>query len=221
MSAPSQPQGIVVIISAPSGTGKTSLVQQLVQRVEQVEVSVSHTTRSARDGEIDGTHYHFVDRDHFDQLIAADDMLEHATVFGNLYGTSSSFVAERVASGNDVILEIDWQGAAIARRKLKRVVSIMILPPSQEALSQRLSARGKDSDEVIARRLDEATLEMSHHAEFDYLVVNDQFERALRELCAIVRAERLRGPRQQQQLGNLLDDLLEPRPAPLSDAINA
>ena len=149
-----QATGTVIIISAPSGTGKTSLVQQLVQRLDRIEVSVSHTTRAPRAGEIDGTHYHFVDHAQFEALVEADDMLEYAKVFDNMYGTSGSFVAERLAAGLDVILEIDWQGAAIARQKLTRVVSIMILPPSQEALAERLRGRGKDAPEVIARRLD-------------------------------------------------------------------
>ncbi len=210
MTSNSDKIGAVIIISAPSGTGKTSLVQQLVQRVDDIEVSVSHTTRPPRAGEIDGTHYHFVNRPQFAALVAQDDMLEYAQVFDNMYGTSGSFVAERLQAGKDVILEIDWQGAAIARRKLDNVVTIMILPPSQDALAERLRGRGKDASDVIARRLDEATQEMSHYAEFDYLVVNDQFERALHELCAIVTGERLRSSRQQRQLGGLLDDLMAP-----------
>lgn len=191
----SQSTGTVFVISAPSGAGKTSLVNALLERVSGLELSVSHTTRRAREGEVDGQHYFFVDAEEFQREIDAGNMLEHAEVFGNLYGTSARFVRERTSAGADVVLEIDWQGAALARASLAQLVSVMILPPSRAALERRLRARGKDSDDVIRHRLTKAREEMSQAANFDYVIINDDFEEAAEELAAIVKAERARAQR--------------------------
>jgi guanylate kinase len=189
-------QGTLYIISAPSGAGKTSLVKALLESTDGIQVSVSHTTRPARPGEVDGKDYHFTTVDTFKARIGSGDFLEHAEVFGNFYGTSRSTVQEMLAQGVDVILEIDWQGAAQVRQQIPEAVSIFILPPSREELERRLRGRGTDADEVIARRLGEAVAEMGHYAEFDYLVFNDDFDTALAELRTIVLARRLRGAAQ-------------------------
>lgn len=199
--------GTAFIVSAPSGAGKTSLVRALLDAVPELELSTSHTTRAPRPREVDGVHYHFVQRDAFETMIEADDMLEHANVFGNLYGTSRAFVNERLQAGADVILEIDWQGARIARTRLPGSVSIMIAPPSLDALRARLIARGQDSEAVVATRLAAASEELRHFAEFDYLIVNDQFDVALGELRTIVAAQRLRVSRQRQRHAALLASL--------------
>jgi guanylate kinase len=201
-------QGTLYIISAPSGAGKTSLVKALLESTDGIQVSVSHTTRPARPGEVDGTAYHFTEVDTFKAKIESGDFLEHAEVFGNFYGTSRSTVQEMLAQGVDVILEIDWQGAAQVRQQIPEAVSIFILPPSRQELERRLRGRGTDADEVIARRLGEAVTEMEHYAEFDYLVFNDDFDTALGELRTIVLARRLRGEVQvaahKAQLNGLL-----------------
>ena len=185
-------KGSLFVISAPSGAGKTSLVKALVESVEGIGVSVSHTTRPARPGEVEGVNYHFVDRPAFEQLIGQGDFLEQAEVFGNLYGTSKGWVQDRLKAGQDVILEIDWQGAQQVRRLLPDAVGVFILPPSREVLAQRLAGRGTDSPEVIARRLAQAAEDMSHFAEFDYVIINDDFARALADLKAVVLAQRAR-----------------------------
>ncbi|QIT53937.1 guanylate kinase [Aquisalimonas sp. 2447] len=200
--------GTLYIISAPSGAGKTSLVKALVDTMPGLAISVSHTTRPRRDGETDGVDYHFVDADAFRAMVDAGDFLEHARVFGNAYGTALSSVQEQLETGTDVILEIDWQGARQVRETLPGAVSVFILPPSRDELERRLRARGKDSEEVIARRLQEAQGEMSHYGEYDYLVVNDAFGHALEELVAVVRARRLRMTAQRDRLGATLRDLL-------------
>ena len=200
--------GTLYIISAPSGAGKTSLVKALVDTMPGLAISVSHTTRPRRDGETDGVDYHFVDADAFHAMVDAGDFLEHARVFGNAYGTALSSVQEQLEAGTDVILEIDWQGARQVRETLPGAVSVFILPPSRDELERRLRARGKDSEEVIARRLQEAQGEMSHYGEYDYLVVNDAFGHALEELVAVVRARRLRMTAQRDRLGATLRDLL-------------
>ena len=200
--------GTLYIISAPSGAGKTSLVKALVDTMPGLAISVSHTTRPRRDGETDGVDYHFVDADAFRAMVDAGDFLEHARVFGNAYGTALSSVQEQLETGTDVILEIDWQGARQVRETLPGAVSVFILPPSRDELERRLRARGKDSEEVIARRLQEAQGEMSHYGEYDYLVVNDAFGHALEELVAVVRARRLRMAAQRDRLGATLRDLL-------------
>jgi guanylate kinase len=200
--------GTVFIISAPSGAGKTSLVAALRERVDGLELSVSHTTRAPRDGECHGEHYYFVTRNDFEAEIEAGSMLEFADVFGNLYGTSARFVQERTIAGADVILEIDWQGAELARSKLDDEVSIMILPPSLDALAARLRGRGKDSEEVIARRLAAAHEEMSHVADFDYVVINAHFDLAADQLAAIVHAESVRGTRVLTRHEDVIEGLL-------------
>ncbi|MGD8309486.1 MAG: guanylate kinase [Chromatiales bacterium] len=204
MEAIEEPLGTLFVVSAPSGAGKTSLVRALLDADPGVEVSVSHTTRPPRPGEKDGVHYHFVDSATFRGLAEAGAFLEHARVFDNHYGTSRADIEDRLARGRDVILEIDWQGARQVRERLPYAVSVFILPPSAHALEERLRGRGQDSDEVIAARLAEARAELSHYAEFDYLVVNDQFDIALEELRAIVTARRLRlGAQVRRQAGRL------------------
>jgi len=200
--------GTLYIVAAPSGAGKTSLVKALVEQLDELEVSVSYTTRPPRPGEKDGINYHFIDREGFQRMVAAGEFLEHAEVFGNFYGTAKANIFERLRAGIDVILEIDWQGARQVREAFPETVGIFILPPSREVLEQRLRDRGQDSEETIARRMREATEEMSHYREFDYLVVNDRFERSLEELRAIVVARRLRLEAQEQKLRELLQDLV-------------
>ncbi|MFZ5561651.1 MAG: guanylate kinase [Pseudomonadota bacterium] len=183
--------GSLFIVAAASGTGKTSLVKALVGSMPGLGVSISHTTRPIRPGELDGVNYHFIDRVEFVRMIGDGAFLEHAEVFGNLYGTSRQWVLDRLQQDRDVILEIDWQGAAQVRRLLPGAVGIFILPPSLEALKSRLTGRGQDSAEVIAHRLREAQGDIAHYAEFDYLVVNDDFGTALADLQSVVRAARL------------------------------
>ncbi|MGB5325936.1 MAG: guanylate kinase, partial [Pseudomonadales bacterium] len=200
-------------VSAPSGAGKTSLVKALVEAEQGIVVSVSHTTRSMRPGEQDGVNYHFVSATEFQRMVAADNFLEHASVFGNHYGTSKSRVAEQLQRGGDVILEIDWQGAAqahswVAGQPGMHSLGIFILPPSLAALRSRLTGRGQDDDTVIDRRMAEAVSEMRHYHEAHYLVINDDFSTALADLQAIVRASRLRLARQQQSEAGLLASLV-------------
>ena len=175
------------VVAAPSGGGKTSLVQALLERDDQVSLSVSHTTRSPRPGEEHGVHYHFVTDHAFMALIDQDDFLEHAQVYDHRYGTGRSSVEEKLAQGLDVLLDIDWQGARQVRSAYPDAVLIFIIPPSIEALRKRLNARGQDSDEVIARRMSKAQSEISHWEEFDHVIVNDDFNAALDDLHAIIR----------------------------------
>jgi guanylate kinase len=200
--------GRLYIVSAPSGAGKTSLVSALAAADLLVRVSVSHTTRAMRPAEVHGINYHFTDHAGFERMLAAGDFLEHATVFGNLYGTSRSWVLETLASGADVILEIDWQGARQVRERLPEAVSIFILPPSLPALQARLESRRQDGPEVIQERMRQAVGEMSHYGEADYLVVNDDFDTALRDLRTILDAGRLRLVPQSARLRELLTELL-------------
>lgn len=200
--------GTLFIVSAPSGAGKTSLVAALLQRQPWLNISVSHTTRPQRPGEVDGVNYHFIDRASFQQMVDAGRFLEHAQVFGNYYGTSCDWVEAQLAEGRDVVLEIDWQGAAQVRRLLPQAVAIFILPPSLEALADRLTGRGSDQSDVIQQRLAGAHAEISHYVEFDYLVVNDVFDEALDELASITLAQRLKASSQQQRLAPLLERLL-------------
>lgn len=187
--------GILFVVSAPSGAGKTSLVKALMERDAGLALSVSCTTRAPRAGEEDGVHYHFLTRDRFEAAVAAGDFTEHAEVFGNLYGTREADLRSHLGSGRDLILEIDWQGARQVRRRFPAAVSLFILPPSLEELERRLRGRGTDDEAVIARRLAQARDDLSHWAEYDYLVVNDRFESALSDLGSIVAAERLRSAR--------------------------
>ena len=202
--------GTLYTVSAPSGAGKPSLVNALLARSPALQVSVSHTTRAQRPGEQDGVNYHFVDEATFLGMLEKTEFLEHARVFGNLYGTSQGWVETQLAAGTDVILEIDWQGAAQVKRLLPDTCGIFILPPSREALEQRLTGRGQDDPAVIASRLAEAVEEMSHYVQSDYLVVNNDFDIALAELEAIVLSHRLQTTRQQQALSELLQGLLQP-----------
>lgn len=202
-------RGTLYTISAPSGAGKTSLVNALLADGDPALcVSVSHTTRSKRPGEQDGVNYHFVDRDRFLAMRDAGDFLESAEVFGNLYGTSRLWVQEQLDQGMDVILEIDWQGAAQVRTLIKPVKSIFILPPSLATLQDRLTGRGQDDEATIAGRMQLAKNEISHYGEADYLVINDRFESALDDLRAIVRAARLEREQQLRNNARLLQDLL-------------
>ena len=200
--------GTLYIVSAPSGAGKTSLVKALLDAQPQVRVSVSHTTRSIRPGEVDGVNYHFVSREEFLERLERNEFLEHAEVFGNLYGTSQRWLEQTLEEGYDLILEIDWQGAQQVRRLMPQAKSIFILPPTQEALRQRLTNRGQDSDEVIDGRMREAVSEMTHYVEYDYLIINDDFSHALGDLQAIFRANRLLQATQQQRFAGLLEQLL-------------
>ncbi|MCK8516864.1 guanylate kinase [Methylonatrum kenyense] len=200
--------GTLYIISAPSGAGKTSLVHALMEACPGLTVSVSHTTRTQREAEHDGVHYHFVDEPRFVEMIDTGAFLEHASVFGNRYGTAMQPVRDRLGQGIDVVLEIDWQGARQVRETMPEAVSVFILPPSRVELEQRLRSRGQDSDAVIERRMRDAVNEMSHYAEYDYLVVNDDFREARADLMAIIRSRRLRQVAQQQHLGDTLQELL-------------
>ena len=201
--------GILFIVSAPSGAGKTSLVNALLKSDARLTVSVSHTTRPRRPKEVAGINYHFINTDEFEAMVAADAFVEHAEVFGNRYGTSIESVAAALGAGKDVVLEIDWQGAALVRAAEPRAVSIFIVPPSQIALRERLQARAQDDPVVIESRLAEARGEMHHHLDFDYLVINDDFDVALAELQAIVLAERCRQPRRAECNAALLKALLD------------
>lgn len=201
--------GTLYIVSAPSGAGKTSLVKALIDAEPNIRVSVSHTTRGMRPGEVDSVNYNFVTREEFVQMLEHGDFLEHAEVFGNLYGTSQRWVQQTLAEGHDLILEIDWQGAQQVRHLMPQARSIFILPPSQRALRQRLDNRGQDSEEIIERRMREAVSEMSHYVEYDYLVINDDFAVALDDLKAIFRANQLRHDAQQVRHGALLARLLD------------
>jgi guanylate kinase len=202
------PQGQLFVISAPSGAGKTSLVAATIARVSDLTVSVSHTTRSPRPGEVDGRDYHFVDQSEFDALIASQALFEHAQVFGNFYGTSKEAIESQLASGIDVILEIDWQGASQVRMMAPDAVSIFILPPTRDALRERLIGRQQDDSTIIDARMAEAdeTIEQAPH--FDYWVINDDFEIALGQLKSIIISHRQRRPQIQDKHPNFLEKLL-------------
>lgn len=201
-------KGKLYIISAPSGAGKTSLVKQLVVNLDLLCVSVSHTTRKAREGEVEGKDYFFTTVDEFKKMISAQDFLEHAQVFDNFYGTSQQSVNNLLNEGVDVILEIDWQGAQQVREMIPDSLSIFILPPSIEILQKRLENRGQDSQDIINRRMQDAVTEMRHYNEFDYLIVNDDFNEALTELTSVIVSQRLKTKRQQKKLMPLLETLV-------------
>lgn len=200
--------GTLFIVSAPSGAGKTSLVSALIKQDSLIEVSVSHTTRPKRPGEQDGVNYNFVSIEQFKANIDTGDFLEHAEVFGNFYGTSQHWVTDKLEAGQDIILEIDWQGAQQVRKVLPNSVSIFILPPSLQALRERLSNRGQDSEEVIAGRMAEAQSESSHYCEYDYLIINDNFDLALQELHAVFLAQRQKQAVQAKRHEALIAELL-------------
>jgi len=174
------------IIAAPSGCGKTSLVKALMERSKNLSVSVSYTTRKARKGEVNGENYHFVSKDTFAEMITNNDFVEYAEVFGNMYGTARSSINEKLSANIDIILEIDWQGARQVRKNMPDTVSIFILPPSKDALLERLKNRGQDDDEIISKRMENAEREMSHYEEFDYIIINEQFDFALIDLMNII-----------------------------------
>ncbi|WP_374322479.1 guanylate kinase [Aquipseudomonas alcaligenes] len=200
--------GTLYIVSAPSGAGKTSLVKALLDSESRIRVSVSHTTRAMRPGEVDGVNYHFVSREIFGAMVERGEFLEHAQVFDNFYGTSQTWIEQTLAEGFDLILEIDWQGAQQVRRLMPQAKSIFILPPTQEALRHRLTNRGQDSGEIIERRMRDAVSEMSHYVEYDYLVINDDFAHALDDLKAIFRANQLHAEQQAKRHAGLLGELL-------------
>lgn len=202
------PPGLLLVVSAPSGAGKTSLVRRLTADLGGIASATSHTTRTMRPGEVDGEHYYFVERAEFDAMVGRGEFIEHATVFDHAYGTSRRAVEARWSQGLDVILEIDWQGAQQVRQSYPAARSVFILPPSLPELERRLVTRPGSTPEVVARRMRDAESELSHHPEYDYLLVNDDFETASQGLLAIVRAERLATRLQLQKLGDRLARLL-------------
>lgn len=199
---------VLFIVSAPSGAGKSSLLGKLLAADPDLALSVSHTTRAMRPGEENGVHYHFVDVPEFQKLAGEGQFVEHAQVFDNYYGTSEPALREQLAAGKDTVVEIDWQGARQVRERFPEAVSIFIAPPSIEALRERLSGRGQDSEEIIDRRMRDARSELSHYSEYDYLVINDDFDLALGELAAVVVAERLRLARQSARHQAALSEML-------------
>ncbi|MBU2979963.1 guanylate kinase [Alteromonas sp. C1M14] len=206
--------GNLFILAAPSGAGKSSLIKALLEKHDDsslypMQVSVSHTTRAPRPGEVDGVHYHFVSREQFETLIEQGVFFEYAEVFGNYYGTSRVTIEQTLHRGIDVFLDIDWQGARQVKAALPDTCGIFILPPSAKVLRDRLTRRGQDADEVIDSRMREAVSEMSHYDEFDYVLINDNFATALAELEAIVCAQRQRTVKQQLRHQNLIQDLLK------------
>jgi len=200
--------GTLFIVSAPSGTGKTSLVNALVRDTNHLKLSISSTTRTERPREIDGYHYYFIEEAKFQQKITAGDFLEHAKVFGNYYGTSQETVDKMLHEGHDVVLEIDWQGAQQIKKRRPDAISIFILPPSINALRERLENRGQDSKEIIDTRMKKSMNEMSHYHEADYLVINDDFEDALKGLKTIIRAHRLETTKQSVINAHIIKKLL-------------
>ncbi|KGQ33986.1 MULTISPECIES: guanylate kinase [Gallibacterium] len=204
------PLGNLYIVSAPSGAGKSSLISALLQQQPsyEMQVSISHTTRQPRPNEEHGKHYYFVDHKEFERLIAEDAFLEYAEVFGNYYGTSLPMIERSLKQGIDVFLDIDWQGAQQVRKKVPAAKSIFILPPSLQELERRLVGRGQDSNEVIAARMKKAISEISHYDEYDYLIINDDFDQALSEIKVILKAEKLRVERQVQRHQLLISQLL-------------
>ena len=200
--------GNLFILSAPSGAGKSSLIHALLGQHQDMQLSVSHTTRAPRPGEVDGVHYHFVSVDEFKALIAQNNFLELAEVFGNYYGTSRTAIEQVLAQGRDVFLDIDWQGARQIKQQVPSVLSIFILPPSVAELEKRLNQRGQDSQEVIAKRMQQAKSEISHVTEYDYVLVNDDFQQCLKDLQQVVLGQRLTLQKQQQRQQALLTELL-------------
>jgi len=212
--ANTSPLGSLYIVSAPSGAGKTSLVAALLKQLPDAVLSVSHTTRRPRPGEVDGTHYHFVSAERFLDMIEAGELLEHAKVFDNFYGTSQASIRARMDAGKDVILEIDWQGARQVRKAIPECQSVFILPPSRAELERRLRGRGQDDETVIQRRLRDAESDSAHYDEYDFTVINEDFDRAVADLASIFRANRLRTPEQQVRHQRMIALLLAGTPAP-------
>ncbi|HAE63276.1 guanylate kinase [Acinetobacter sp. LUNF3] len=202
--------GLLFVVSAASGTGKTSLVKALLDRVTNLHVSVSHTTRGQRPGELDGVHYHFTEKDSFLALVEQGGFIEYAEVFGNYYGTAQATVKEQLAKGHDVLLEIDWQGAQQVRKLFPDSKQIFILPPSQFDLRQRLSNRGTDSVEVIERRLGCAVEDMQQYVNFDYVIINDDFNKALHDLESVIIANRLVITQQASRHQKMISELISP-----------
>lgn len=200
--------GTLYVIAAPSGAGKTTLVKALTDSLAHITVSISHTTRPKRPNEVDGVNYHFIDKAAFEAMLKHGDFLEHASVFDNLYGTSKSWVETTLAKGDDVILEIDWQGHQQIHSLFPDAISIFILPPSIDDLRQRLVTRNQDHPDIIEKRLADVRETVSHIGEFDYVVLNDKFETAVSELTAIVKSERLRNTPQCERYADLITSLL-------------
>jgi len=198
-------RGNLFVVVAPSGAGKTTLVDELLKRETNIRLSISYTTRAPRKGEKDGREYHFIARDKFESMIEAGEFLEHANVYGNYYGTSRRWIENELAGDHDVLLEIDWQGARQVRALFPHMVGIFILPPSIEELARRLESRGKDAPDAIAKRMASARNEVSHVLEFEYIIVNERFETALDHLVGIVRAARVSRAQQAVRLEKLLD----------------
>ncbi|MGA7180916.1 MAG: guanylate kinase [Thiobacillaceae bacterium] len=196
-------RGLLLIVSAPSGAGKTTLVRALLKADPAIHLSISYTTRPPRPGEVDGKDYHFVSKDEFAEMTNRGEFLESAEVYSNYYGTAESWIEGEIAAGRDILLEIDWQGASQVRKRFPEAMSIFVLPPSLQALRNRLMNRAQDNQEVIERRLASAAEEVSHAVEFDYIIVNDDFDEALLDLTALVRAARLTTPRQVERYGDL------------------
>jgi guanylate kinase len=203
-------RGRLYVVSAPSGAGKTSLVRALMEREPRIRFSVSYTTRKPRPNEIQGRDYHFVTPERFADMVARDEFLEHAQVFDNCYGTGVRAVEEALANGEQLLLEIDWQGARQVRARLPEARSIFILPPTRQALEQRLKSRSTDSDEVIQRRLRDAAQDLTHWAEFDYVVINDQFDAALEDLRAVVEDRGSHIAAQRPEVARFAAGLLQP-----------
>ncbi len=200
--------GSLFIVSAPSGAGKTSLVKALVEKDDKLRLSISHTTRPPRPGETEGDNYHFVGNSVFEEMVTGGEFLESARVFDHFYGTSKLWVQSQLEIGNDVILEIDWQGAKQIKEHMPLACAIFILPPSKIALQERLTYRGQDNIEVIKQRMDEAVSEISHFESSDYLVLNEDFEEALEELTIIVHSQRLLTVNRSRKLRGILEDML-------------
>lgn len=199
-------KGVLYVVSAPSGAGKTSLVKALLKADAGIRLSISYTSRQPRPGESDGRDYHFVTRERFEAMRVGGEFLEHAEVYGNFYGTSKGSIERDLESGRDILLEIDWQGAAQVKRHFPACAMIFILPPSFNALRTRLAGRGQDSEEVIERRLAAAAHDVAHAAAFDYIIVNDDFDHALQDLVSIARSVRLETRRQMDRHAALFDE---------------
>ena len=203
--------GLLFVVSAASGTGKTSLVKALLERVSNLHVSVSHTTRQQRPGELDGVHYHFSPKEDFLTQVSQGEFIEYAEVFGNYYGTSHATVRDQLIKGHDVLLEIDWQGAEQVRKLFPESKQIFILPPSQFDLRQRLSNRGTDAVDVIEHRLSCAVEDMQQYTNFDYIIINDDFNKALHDLESVINSNRLRMEQQARRHQDLIQKLITPQ----------